>query len=97
MLRAERDERTITIISDDANAENAALGDAIESAAPELVAGFNGTPVVDGELRFQVDQADWLSLMEALETLGMSGDVDPEEAEAAYDLVETACREESLL
>lgn len=68
-LRVERDERNITIISDDRNAENAALGEALGVTAPHLLPAFDDAPFEDGELRFIVHQDDWQSLLEALEAM----------------------------
>jgi hypothetical protein len=69
-IKIEHQERTVTVITDDANAENAAIADAVELAAPELLGSLNGTPMVDGEMRWEVDQADWGSLEEVLAGAG---------------------------
>jgi hypothetical protein len=96
MLKIERDERTITVISDDKRAENAILQDAVEHVAPELLGAFNDAPVVNGELRWEVDQKDWLSLLEAIDVLGHDDNMDPAVAVEIYDEIETACREAGL-
>lgn len=90
-LRVERDERTITVISDDRNAENALLGEAIEVAAPHLATAYNETPTADdGELRFSVEPDDWQSLLEVLEAMEAEY---PEAAGTAIEQVESWVRE----
>ena len=68
-LRVERNERTITVISDDKNAENALLGEALSAAAPQLLPAFDEAPFENGELRLDVGYEDWGSLLEALEAM----------------------------
>lgn len=90
MLKVEHQERTITVISDDAHGENVALQESIEFSAPQLVGAFKGTPMEDGELRWEVDQADWENLLEILEGLGLEDNpgVNPEELEEAHATVQ---------
>lgn len=91
MLRAEHDGDVITIITDDAQAENAVLGEAIDTAAPHLLESFEATAFADGELRWKVERADWPSLSEVLEALLASGDIpDFESIEDAMELVDRA-------
>lgn len=94
MIRVEQEGETITVISDDANAENAALGDAVDECAPHLLADFEGTDADgDGELHWKVRKADWNSLLEVLETAAASGFLNPEEAELAAERVALAIKE----
>jgi hypothetical protein len=93
MLKVVRDERSFVLESDDANAENLALQEAIEMAAPHLTADFESTsPDADGVLRWRVQREDWEALVEVLEALTFE-DVNPEEVGEAIALVEAAAKE----
>lgn len=71
MLTIERREDFLVLISDDANAENAALSEAVGAAAPHMAEAFEQIKVgEDGRLRFAVQRDDWRSLLEVIEELG---------------------------
>jgi len=90
MLKVEHQERTITVISDDAHGESIALGESIEFVAPQLAGAYYGTLTEDGELRWQVDQGDWENLLEVLEAVGLEDNpgVNPDELEEAHATVQ---------
>lgn len=91
MLKVEREGETITVISDDANAENVALGEALDQAAPHLLADYEDTETDgDGKLHWTVRKADWRSLAEAIEA--MEG-VNPTEQDEAVEAIMVAVRE----
>lgn len=94
MLKVTRDERSFIVESDDANAENAGLEDAIGMAAPQLANDFEATPIDgDGMLRWRVQREDWQSLLEALEAMQMEGAADPAELDEAIEQIEKATKE----
>lgn len=90
MLELSRfDPDTFMLVSDDANAENALLQDVIEEAAPELLDSFAAAEVQDdGKLRFTVARADWPSLLDALDALAGTGNVDPGELDPILKAVD---------
>lgn len=90
MLKVEHQERTITVISDDAHGENVALGESIEFVAPQLAGAYAATPFEDGVLRWEVDQGDWENLLEVLEAVGLEDNpgVNPDELEEAHATVQ---------
>ena len=95
MISVTRDERSFIVASDDANAENLALEEAVEMAAPHLLADFQATQVDnDGLLRWRVQREDWGSLLEILEALGVGDGINPDEVGAAIEEVEAATKEE---
>lgn len=70
MLRIDKEDDTITFVSDDADGENMALQDAIAEAAPHLLDDFEGTDVGDdGLLKFGVQRDDWSSVLEVMDAL----------------------------
>lgn len=75
----------VYVVSDDGNAENANLSDAVELAAPHLVDEFNGTPVENGLLKWRVPHAEYDSLLEVFDALE---GCDPNEVDAASTLIE---------
>lgn len=89
MLKVEHDGETMTVVSDDANAENVALSEAIDLAAPHLLKSYDEAPFDGNELRWKVGVADWPSLIEALAALE-EADLDPTEVDEAITVVETA-------
>lgn len=91
MLKAELEGDIITIVTDDRLAENAALADAINDAAPHLLESFEATGMEDGELRWKVERDEWPSLVEVLDALLASGEGhDYTEVEEAIEIVERA-------
>lgn len=91
MLKTEHEGEVITLISDDANAENAAIGEAVDKAAPHLLAVYDEIPVDDeGTLRWKFPVNEWTSLMEILDDLSNRDGVNPDEANDAYEVVEDA-------
>lgn len=96
MLKIERAERTITVISDDANSENAILADAVEHAAPELLDAFNNTEFANGELRWEVDEKDGLSLLDVIDATSHDPAMDPSTADEIYEQLDAICREAGL-
>lgn len=95
MLKVERDDaETMVLVSDDANAENAAIQEAVEEGAPHLLENFESCEVGDdGLLRWKLPAPEWSSLMEVLDLLSNSLTVNPEDANAAFDVVEAAHQE----
>lgn len=94
MLKVTRDERSFIVESDDANAENAALEDAIGMAAPQLANDFESTPTdADGVLRWRVQREEWQSLIEVLEAMQMEGTTNPDELEEAIQEIDKATKE----
>lgn len=70
MLRIEKADDTITFVSDDKNAENNMLGDAINEGAPHLLGAFEDTPMDDDDLlKFSVARDEWSSVLEILDLL----------------------------
>lgn len=90
MLTIERTaDEILTLVSDDANAENIALSVAVEAAAPHWLKSWNETLVDDeGMLRYAVHRDEWWSLIEVLETLEPG--VWDEQVEEALTRVELA-------
>jgi hypothetical protein len=88
MLNIERTTpETFTFVSDDANAENAVLGDAVSEAAPHLLSSYGQTEVGDdGLLRWEVGAEEWPSLLEIIDII----DADLPDA---YEEVEEAIKE----
>lgn len=94
MLKVEHEGETMTVVSDDANAENVALSEAIDLAAPHLLKSYNDAPYDGRELRWKVGVADWQGLIEALAALeGGDAMVDPTEVDEAIELVEAALKQ----
>lgn len=84
------DPDTFTLTSDDKNAENAALGEAIDQAAPHLLKQFDETEADDdGQLILSFPREEWSSLLEILDSLDPD-DVDPERSMAMADEVDQA-------
>ena len=93
MLKAVRDERSFIVESDDANAENLALDEAINMAAPHLYNEFHAlAPEVDGVLRWRVQREDWEALLEVLEALSFE-EVNPEEVDEMMEEISAAVKE----
>lgn len=91
MLRIEQVGEIITVISDDENAENAALAEALEHAAPHLLESFESTDTDgSGGLRWAVRHADWRSLAESIE---MMEGVNPYEQDEATTKIMLAVEE----
>lgn len=81
----------LMVISDDANAENMALNDAVELVAPHLHQDFSNVEVDEnGLLQWRVERAEWDSLLEVLDSLE---DIDPDEQGAAALFVEGKTKE----
>lgn len=95
MISITRNDDTLVLASDDQNAENMALQEAILAAAPHLSEAFMDTPVGDdGVLRFVVHKADWEALGEVVEELSCMPDAaDPEELAAIEKAVNDAVDE----
>jgi hypothetical protein len=94
MLKVEHEGETMTVVSDDANAENAALSEAIDLAAPHLLKSYDEAPYDNGELRWKVGAEDWQSLIEALAALeGGETILDPTEVDEAIEVVEVALKQ----
>lgn len=93
MFRLDRtDDDTFTLVSDDRNAENVLIGDAISECLPHLLPDFEDSPTDDeGLLRFAVKREDWAGLSDALSHLGIEGMV--QGADEAEELVEIALRD----
>lgn len=68
----------ITLVSDDLNAENLAVGDCFEGAEfPELAEKWNATEMNDdGELRVDFPSEEWVDLQEALEIVDLPEGMD---------------------
>lgn len=91
MLRVEQVGEVITVISDDENAENAALAEALGHAAPHLLESYESTDTDgSGGLRWPVRHADWRSLAEAIE---MMEGIDPYEQDEAATKIMLAVQE----
>lgn len=91
MLTIERREDFLVLISDDANAENAALSEAVGAAAPHMAEAFEQIKVgEDGRLRFAVQRDDWSSLLEVVEELSNGWALDMDELLAVETQVELA-------
>lgn len=70
MLRIDKQDDTITFVSDDKAAENQYLQDAIEEGAPHLLDAYEKTEVGDdGLLKFSVARDDWSSVLEIIDLL----------------------------
>lgn len=96
MLKVEpiEGQSAVHVVSDDADAENAALNDAVELAAPHLHADFAGTEVDDeGLLKWRVQSSEYDSLLEVLDAL--AGDVNQYELDEASVTVERLQKAES--
>lgn len=95
MLTITRDgDDTFVLVSDDKNAENITLTEAIEVAAPQLLEAWEDTPAADdGLIRFRVIKADWEGLRDVLEELGSLDGINPEELAAIEDAVNLALDE----
>lgn len=97
MLDLQRtDDGTFTFVSDDANAENAVLGDAIEEAAPQFSDDFSATsPGTDGMLRFDFTHDHWEPLADVIEALAL-GEMPPASMEDLdrWEQMVKAAREE---
>lgn len=91
MLKAQREGETITVVSDDGNAENVALGEAIDLQAPHLLADYEATDTDgNGELHWTVRKEDWRSLIDVLEA---TEGVNPNELDEAIEIVAAAVKE----
>lgn len=93
MLRIEEVEgwESLNVISDDANAENAALDEAIMDAAPHLHADFVALELTDkGLLVWRVERSEYDSLLEVLDALD---GVNPDDIENAMEIVEQKRKE----
>lgn len=92
MLSITRNDDTLILLSDDENAENGFLEEAIDAAAPHLGERFEETKVgEDGLLRFSVGREDWESLADAIEELScMAASVNPEELAAIEKAIRQA-------
>lgn len=65
-----KDPETFTLVSDDQNAENIGLGEALDMAAPHLLKQFDDTEVdVDGNLSMDFPKDEWATLMEVIEAV----------------------------
>jgi hypothetical protein len=94
MLRVEdiEGEDAVVVISDDANAENAALDDAVNAMAPHLYDDFSGTGLdAENMLRWRVERSEYSSLLEVLE--GLEDGPDPGEVEEAINFMEIKSKE----
>lgn len=80
----------VYVVTDDANAENAALDEAVDLAAPHLHEDFTNTDYADGELRWRVGRSDYSALLEVLDSLE---GCNPEEVDEAITLVETLVKD----
>lgn len=91
MLSIIRSDDTLTLVSDDKNAENASLGEALEAVAPHLLPDYLEADVgEDGLLRLGVGRDDWESLADVIEELGAMGSTNPEELDAIENVVHEA-------
>jgi hypothetical protein len=91
VLKVEREGDVFTVISDDENAENVAIGEALENAAPHLLESYEATDTDgDGTLRWPVRKEDWRSLAEAIEIIE---GVNPEEQDQAATQIMLAVQE----
>jgi hypothetical protein len=87
-------EDEFTVVTDDLNAENAALEEAIEDTAPHLLADYAATQVgPDGKLMWTVERAEWVSLLEIIDALAASGNVNPAELDEMEEKVELGKKE----
>lgn len=92
MLKIEEIEgaEALYVVTDDENAENAALDEAIMEMAPHLHEDYIKTDVEYGVLKWRVQRSEYNSLLEVLDALE---GIDPDDVLGATLLVDAKAKE----